>query len=90
MPGLEDLMDPAEQVQLKRCIQVKMEKVSSLSLFFPGNRECLQRGCLPPICTHNMVDTENDPVLCALRRCQLFNNDHDRVKVSYPCFLSIS
>ncbi|KIH69221.1 hypothetical protein ANCDUO_00428 [Ancylostoma duodenale] len=48
-------------------------------LFFP----LLQRDSLPPICTHNMVDNANDPVLQALRRVQLFNHDYDRVKVSY-------
>ncbi|KAI6214650.1 Glycogen [starch] synthase [Aphelenchoides besseyi] len=43
---------------------------------------------LPPICTHNMVDG-NDQVLNAFRQCQLFNNDHDRVKVIFhPEFLS--
>uniref|UniRef100_A0A1I7X801 Glycogen [starch] synthase n=1 Tax=Heterorhabditis bacteriophora TaxID=37862 RepID=A0A1I7X801_HETBA len=29
-----------------------------------------------------MVDSENDPVLKALRRVRLFNHDHDRVKPS--------
>ena len=31
--------------------------------------------------THNVVDDGNDPVLSSFRRCQLFNNRHDRVKV---------
>ncbi|PVD33921.1 hypothetical protein C0Q70_05183 [Pomacea canaliculata] len=48
-----------------------------------------QRHNLPPICTHNVVDDHNDPVLNALRRCQLFNNRHDRVKVVFhPEFLN--
>lgn len=48
-----------------------------------------QRSSLPPICTHNIVDDNFDPVLNALRRCQLFNNRHDRVKVIFhPEFLS--
>jgi glycogen(starch) synthase len=41
----------------------------------------LQRNGLPPITTHNVTDDWNDPVLCAIRRCQLFNTIHDRVKV---------
>ncbi|KAL8561691.1 hypothetical protein ACOMHN_054988 [Nucella lapillus] len=48
-----------------------------------------QRHSLPPICTHNVVEDQHDPVLSALRRCQLFNNRHDRVKVIFhPEFLS--
>eukprot|EP00123_Amoebidium_parasiticum_P017692 comp23949_c0_seq1/m.42364 comp23949_c0_seq1/g.42364 ORF comp23949_c0_seq1/g.42364 comp23949_c0_seq1/m.42364 type:complete len:676 (-) comp23949_c0_seq1:335-2362(-) len=48
-----------------------------------------QRHSLPPIVTHNLVDDANDPVLTNLRRCQLFNNRHDRVKVIFhPQFLS--
>ncbi|CAF0815359.1 unnamed protein product [Didymodactylos carnosus] len=47
-----------------------------------------QRSSLPPICTHNVVDDNTDPILCALRRCQLFNNRSDRVKVIFhPEFL---
>lgn len=48
----------------------------------------IQRHGLPPICTHNVIDDGIDPILCALRRCQLFNNRHDRVKVIFhPEFL---
>uniref|UniRef100_A0A914MK53 Glycogen [starch] synthase n=1 Tax=Meloidogyne incognita TaxID=6306 RepID=A0A914MK53_MELIC len=71
IPDMEELLLPAERVQLKRCI------LSS------------KRDTLPPICTHNMVDDVSDPVLNAFRRCQLFNYDHDRVKVVFhPEFLS--
>lgn len=44
-----------------------------------------QRNNLPPICTHNIVQDNIDLVLCNLRRCKLFNNRYDRVKVSYTC-----
>lgn len=48
-----------------------------------------QRTSLPPICTHNMIDDSNDPVLSHIRRCCLFNNREDRVKVIFhPEFLS--
>ena len=48
-----------------------------------------QRTSLPPICTHNVIDDHIDPVLSHLRRCQLFNNRYDRVKVVFhPEFLS--
>lgn len=49
----------------------------------------LQRDGLPPVTTHNVVDDWNDPVLSSVRRCQLFNTVHDRVKVVFhPEFLS--
>ncbi|XP_022660462.1 glycogen [starch] synthase-like [Varroa jacobsoni] len=48
-----------------------------------------QRNDLPPVCTHNVINDDNDPVLNAIRRCQLFNNREDRVKVIFhPEFLS--
>ncbi|EUB62187.1 Putative glycogen [starch] synthase [Echinococcus granulosus] len=48
-----------------------------------------QRNNLPPICTHNIVQDNIDLVLCNLRRCRLFNNRYDRVKVIFhPEFLS--
>lgn len=40
-----------------------------------------QRSSLPPITTHNVVDDAIDPVLSSFRRCQLFNEKSDRVKV---------
>jgi len=44
---------------------------------------------LPPITTHNIVDDGMDPVMNAFRRCQLFNNRSDRVKVIFhPEFLT--
>ncbi len=71
LPNSEDMMLPAERVQLKRCI---------LSM---------HRKSLPPICTHNMTDDTNDPVLKDLRKTQLFNKSEDRVKVIFhPEFLS--
>lgn len=50
-----------------------------------------QRKSLPPITTHNVCDDTVDPVLNALRRCKLFNDPHDRVKVIFhPEFLSVT
>ncbi|KAL5273178.1 GYS2 family protein [Megaselia abdita] len=49
----------------------------------------MQRDTQPPVTTHNIVDDWNDPVLSAIRRCQLFNTVHDRVKmVFHPEFLT--
>jgi len=49
----------------------------------------MQRSCLPPITTHNVVNDREDPVLKSLRRCNLFNDKSDRVKVIFhPEFLS--
>lgn len=48
-----------------------------------------QKKSLPPITTHNVIDDTRDPVLNALRRCQLFNDPSDKVKVVFhPEFLS--
>jgi len=44
---------------------------------------------LPPITTHNIAEDSTDPVMNAFRRCQLFNNRADRVKVVFhPEFLN--
>lgn len=49
----------------------------------------LQRDGLPPVTTHNVVEDWQDPVLNAVRRCQLFNTVNDRVKVIFhPEFLT--
>ncbi|KAG2182315.1 hypothetical protein INT43_007245 [Umbelopsis isabellina] len=49
----------------------------------------LKRSSLPPIVTHNIAADAEDPVLGQLRRLQLFNNEHDRVKVIFhPEFLN--
>uniref|UniRef100_A0A8K9UUF9 Glycogen [starch] synthase n=1 Tax=Oncorhynchus mykiss TaxID=8022 RepID=A0A8K9UUF9_ONCMY len=48
-----------------------------------------QRQCQPPICTHNMLEDSNDPILTCIRRIGLFNSSADRVKVIFhPEFLS--
>uniref|UniRef100_A0A672KY01 Glycogen [starch] synthase n=1 Tax=Sinocyclocheilus grahami TaxID=75366 RepID=A0A672KY01_SINGR len=48
-----------------------------------------QRQCLPPICTHNMLEDSSDPILNCIRRIGLFNSAQDRVKVIFhPEFLS--
>ncbi|KAI0984869.1 hypothetical protein GJ496_008168 [Pomphorhynchus laevis] len=47
-----------------------------------------QRSTLPPICSHNVIDDAIDPILNCLRKCALFNNSSDRVKVIFhPEFL---
>ncbi|MBT2557190.1 glycosyltransferase [Hymenobacter sp. ISL-91] len=44
---------------------------------------------LPPVITHNLVDDQNDDILNFLRRANLVNNQHDRVKIVYhPDFVS--
>ncbi|MEM7682691.1 MAG: glycosyltransferase [Planctomycetota bacterium] len=48
-----------------------------------------RRNTPPPIVTHDLVDDAKDPVLCELRRCSLFNEQHDPVKVIFhPDFIS--
>ena len=49
----------------------------------------LKRHSLPPITTHNMADDGADPILSQIRRVQLFNGHHDRVKIIFhPDFLN--
>ncbi|QJX45568.1 glycosyltransferase [Hymenobacter taeanensis] len=44
---------------------------------------------LPPVITHNLVDDANDDILDFVRRANLVNNQHDRVKIVYhPDFVS--
>ena len=42
------------------------------------------------VCTHNIADDHNDPILNALRRCQLFNNRYDRGQGMYVCTHNIA
>ncbi|XP_040571396.1 glycogen [starch] synthase [Lepeophtheirus salmonis] len=43
----------------------------------------------PPITTHNIVNDADDSIINAIRRCKLFNNKSDRVKIIFhPEFLS--
>lgn len=49
----------------------------------------MHRQSLPPVVTHNIVDDHKDQILSHIRRVQLFNHKHDRVKVVFhPEFLS--
>lgn len=71
--------DPDHDTLLPKETLIKLKRCV-ISAQLPG---------LPPIVTHNLADDANDPVLQNLRRCQLFNNKHDRVKVIFhPQFLS--
>jgi glycogen(starch) synthase len=46
---------------------------------------------LPPVITHNLVNDANDDILKFMRRANLLNNRHDRVKMVYhPDFVSPS
>jgi len=46
---------------------------------------------LPPVVTHNLVNDQDDEILNFMRRAQLLNHRHDRVKMVYhPDFVSPS
>ncbi|TKG95496.1 glycosyltransferase [Puteibacter caeruleilacunae] len=46
---------------------------------------------LPPVVTHNMQDDANDDILSFIRKANLVNNRHDKVKVVYhPDFVAAS
>ncbi|KAF2743204.1 glycosyltransferase family 3 protein [Sporormia fimetaria CBS 119925] len=72
------------------------EPPESMELLSPSDKIMLRRRLfamkrhnLPPIVTHNMVNDQEDPVLNQIRRCQLFNNSSDRVKIVFhPEFLN--
>lgn len=73
MPQTEDLLQKNEIVKLKRCLYAADSTAH----------------CPPPITTHNVINDDKDPVLNAFRRCKLFNQRSDRVKVIFhPEFLT--
>ncbi|CAD5213365.1 unnamed protein product [Bursaphelenchus okinawaensis] len=92
--SIQNIKDNLGQRLFESCLRGHIPEVEDL--ISPTERvslkRCLlssKRDNLPPICTHNMVDDGNDQVLNAFRRCHLFNQDHDRVKVIFhPEFLS--
>lgn len=44
---------------------------------------------LPPVVTHNLVDSDNDPLLGFIRNSNLVNKEYDKVKIIYhPDFIS--
>ena len=48
-----------------------------------------QRSSWPPITTHNVLEDDKDPVIQSLKRCNMFNDPEDRVKVVFhPDFLN--
>jgi hypothetical protein len=67
---------------LSRCAAVSSVLKATTAGPRPHTRVDLGPFCCS-IVTHNLVDDANDPVLNAFRRCQLFNNSHDRVKVCW-------
>ncbi|XP_059481248.1 glycogen [starch] synthase isoform X2 [Neocloeon triangulifer] len=96
--SLRETINSIQQKMSKRlyeiCLQGKLPSTNDLLLKEDTVKlkRCiyaLQRDGLPPVTTHNIVDDWNDPVLNGVRRCQLFNTVHDRVKVVFhPEFLS--
>lgn len=96
--GLKDTIDEIQKDIGKRmyevCLRGKIPQASDL-LTKEDNvklKRCIfAQGFLglPPITTHNVIDDQLDPVMNAFRRCQLFNNVSDRVKVVFhPEFLT--
>jgi glycogen synthase len=53
------------------------------------NLQAMRRPDLPVVVTHDLLDDAKDEVLHQIRNCQLFNNQHDPVKVIYhPDFIT--
>lgn len=96
--GLKDTIDEIQQEIGKRMYEtcLRGHVPDSADLLSKNDIVRLKRcifaqgaSILPPITTHNIVNDAVDPIMCALRRCQLFNNHYDRVKVIFhPEFLS--
>jgi glycogen(starch) synthase len=76
LPGPEQLLLTDDKMKLKRAVQANEQDPNKYRGF-------------PPVCTHNVINDETDPVLSNIRRCRLYNTPHDRVKVIFhPEFLS--
>ncbi len=46
---------------------------------------------LPPVVTHNLIDEDKDELMNSVKNLQLFNNEHDRVKIVYhPDFINFT
>lgn len=96
--GMKDTIDGMEKDIGKRlyqmCLRGHVPEPSDLitKADLVKLKRCIfaaQNPSLPPITTHNIVDDMSDPVMNALRRCELFNHRSDRVKVVFhPEFLS--
>merc|ERR1711981_828227 len=96
--GLKDTIDEIQRDVGKRMYEIALRGglPDSNDLLSKNDMVKLKRcvyaqgaASLPPITTHNIVDDHLDPVMNALRRCHLFNNHHDRVKVIFhPEFLN--
>ena len=53
------------------------------------NQQAWKRDRLPAVVTHDMIDSDRDPVLEKLRSCNLLNHAADRVKVVFhPDFIN--
>jgi glycogen(starch) synthase len=96
---LRDTVQDLQQEMGKRMFEIALrgKLPTGDELIHPNDlvklKRCIyasQRNNLPPVCTHNMLETEKpDQVLSHVRRCQLFNDRSDRVKmVFHPEFLS--
>jgi len=96
--GLKDTIDSVQKEIGKRLYEkcLRGEVPSSSDLLTRDDLTKLKRSIfaaqkpgLPPVTTHNVINESKDPVLNAIRRCQLFNNRNDRVKVVFhPEFLN--
>lgn len=68
LPNAEQLLVGDDKMKLKRAVQANEQDPNKYRGF-------------PPVCTHNVIADETDPVLCNIRRCHLLNTPKDRVKV---------
>jgi glycogen synthase len=63
----------------------------SMVLLLRNNLQSWRTKKLPPVVTHNLVDSENDPFIQFFRKANLLNYKEDKVKVVYhPDFISTS
>lgn len=95
---LRDVVDEIQNKIGKKIFESALggEIPSAESLLAPSDviklKRCIysaQRGNLPPVVTHNVINDSTDQILNHVRRCLLFNSDEDRVKIIFhPEFLS--
>ncbi len=98
---MEELRDTCENIEQqigdRLFVQTAMGRVPKLDdlvdeywrLRLKRTAAAWRRDELPGILTHDLMDDSNDDLLNAIRKCNLVNNAHDKVKVIYhPDFVS--
>eukprot|EP00834_Sanchytrium_tribonematis_P006738 NODE_527_length_6442_cov_0.831941.p1 type:complete len:631 gc:universal NODE_527_length_6442_cov_0.831941:2757-4649(+) len=103
--SIHDIQSKIGDKLLDLCLTNRLNELSNktgegaaASLLSPNDMTILKRRILqlqsstpPAVTTHNIVNSHSDEILQNIRRLQLFNLSHDRVKIIYhPEFLNVN